>query len=339
MKKVNIGVIGGGMIGEVHIRTILQDGRANVKWLTTRNKKALKELVTKYSIKNSSNNYKDMLKDPELDAVVVATPPFTHLEIGREVLKANKNLIMEKPLAVNKKELLSFEKLAKSKKDLLVMECSARHARLQPKFQFIKKIIENGEIGEVYHIDHRHLTHGVFVEYNPKGKWALDKTKAGGGPFMDWGVYDLSFHLGLFDDKPELKSVKKFMKTNLRKDIKTDVEQHGAAYLEFSNGLTYYYERGSGVHRETANESVIYGTNGSLRFNLCSWDSNEVEVNIEDKKGKINKKIRKVNMSRHKGDNEVFASHFIDCLLGKTTPLLPIETAIKNMKILFGILN
>lgn len=339
MKKLNIGVIGGGMIGEVHIKSVLLDGRAEITWLTTRNKKVLKELTQKYSIPNYSTNYKDMLKDPELDAVIVATPPFTHIEIGRAVINANRNLILEKPLVINIRELNSLLNLAKSKKNLLVMECSARHARLQPKFPYIKNIINSGNIGKVYHIDHTHLTHGVFTEYNPKAKWALDKSKAGGGPFIDWGVYDLSFHLGLFDDKPKLKSMKLFKKNGLRKGIKTDVEQHGAAFMEFSTGLTYYYERGSGVHRETPNQTIIYGTKGSIKFNFCSWDSNVLEINREDKNGKLKTKLKKINMSKHKGDSEVFASHVIDCLLGKSKPEIPLNIAAENLKILFKILK
>ncbi len=294
MRKQNFGIIGGGMIGEVHIKSLLIDGRVNVSWLTTRNKKTLYELAKKYDIHNYSTNYKEMLRDPDVDAVIVATPPYTHLEVGKDVIKANKNLIMEKPLVINSKELNSFVKLVKSTKNLLVMECSARHARLQPKYPYIKNLIKNGEIGKIYHIDHTHLSHGVFTEYNPKAKWALDKLKAGGGPFLDWGVYDLSFHLGLFDDKPELKSLKVFKKNGLREGIKTDIEQHGGVLMEFSNNLTYYYERGSGVHRETPNQTIIYGTKGSIKFNLCSWDSNTIEINIEDKSRKLKTESKQI---------------------------------------------
>jgi predicted dehydrogenase len=328
MKKMNIGIVGGGMIGEVHIRTLQADGRADISWLATRNTQALKKLSDKYKIRNITTNYKEMLKDESLDAVLVATPPFTHLEIGREIIRSKKNLIMEKPLVSNLNDLKKFEKLVSQNKNLLIMECSARHARLQPKFPYIKKMISNGTIGDIYHIEHRHLTHGLFIEYNPWGTWALKKKLAGGGPFMDWGVYDLSFHLGLFDDKLILKSIKTFTKKNIRTDYKSDIEQHGAALMEFSNGVTYYYERGSGVAAEYPNETVIYGTNGSVKFGFCSWDSNVVELTLKGRNGKLRTMIRKVNMSNHRGDNEVFASHVIDCLMGTAKPELPVSTAL-----------
>ena len=158
MKKLNFGIIGGGMIGEVHIKSLLNDGRVNVSWLTTRKRKTLNELSKKYDIRNISTNYIDMLKDPEVDAVIVATPPFTHLEIGKEVIKANKNLIMEKPLVISKRELNSFVNLAKTKPNLLIMECSARHARLQPKYPYIK----NQHQYHVYLENHNEQYHNSY---------------------------------------------------------------------------------------------------------------------------------------------------------------------------------
>ncbi len=64
-----------------------------------------------------------------------------------------------------------------------------------------------------------------------------EQSPGGRGPFMDWGVYDLSFHLGLLDDRPELLSLRRFTRSDLRDMSKlvafSDVEQHGAAWMEF----------------------------------------------------------------------------------------------------------
>ena len=82
----------------------------------------------------------------------------------------------------------------------------------------------------------------------------MNKKLAGGGPFADRGVYDLSFHLGLLNDVPQLKSMQRFTRNDLRDMSKlvafSDIEQHGAAWMEFDTGLTYYYENGGGVHNE-----------------------------------------------------------------------------------------
>jgi len=65
-------------------------------------------------------------------------------------------------------------------------------------------MVESGELGQVYHVRHRHLMRSTFIEYNPRGSWAHSRKQAGGGPLFDWGSYDLSFHLGVLGDAPEL---------------------------------------------------------------------------------------------------------------------------------------
>jgi predicted dehydrogenase len=179
------------------------------------------------------------------------------------------------------------------------------------------------------------------VEYNPKGAWAMNKELAGGGPFADMGVYDLSFHLGLLDDVPQLKSLRSFSRNDLR-DMSnfvefSDVEQHGAAWMEFDTGLTYYYERGAGVHSETPNETRLYGTKGGLRFQFPAWDSNEIEYFYAEN-GKIHKEVFSIDRNTP-DDTFVLVQHFLDCLDGKAQPLMTVQKAAKHMEILFQILE
>jgi predicted dehydrogenase len=223
-----------------------------------------------------------------------------------------------------------------------VLDASCRHTRLTRKFQFIKEIIDSGKLGEIYHIHHNHLARGTFIEWNPSGAWAMDKKRAGGGPFIDWGVYDLSFHLGLLNDVPQLNFVRSFHRNDLR-DVSnlvdfSDVEQHGTAWLEFDTGLTYYYERGAGVHGETPNETRLCGTQGGLRFQFPNWDSNEVEF-FYAANGEPRKEILPIDMSGAPDDSLALTTHFLDCLDGKTEPLMPVRRAAKHMEILFKILG
>jgi predicted dehydrogenase len=223
----------------------------------------------------------------------------------------------------------------------IVLDASCRHTRLTRKFQFIKSILDSGKPGEIYHIHHNHLQRGTFIEYNPNGAWAMDKKLAGGGPFIDWGVYDLSFHLGLLDDVPQLKSLRSFRRNDLR-DVSqrvafSDVEQHGAAWLEFDTGLTYYYERGAGVHAEAPNETRLYGTKGGLRFQFPTWDSNEVEF-FYTEKGEPRREVLTVDTAGAPDDSLALATHFLDCLDG-AEPLMPVQRAAKHMEILFKILG
>jgi predicted dehydrogenase len=342
-KKLNIGIIGAGMIGDNHINSIRQDGRADVTWIATRSAETMKTKLRRHDISQGTTDYREILADKTVDAVIIASPPFTHLDMVKASLKAGKHILLEKPMTVNRHELQQLEKLVNRYPDQIVLECSCRHARLQPKFVKVKEMIDSDAIGDVYHIHHNHLMRSTFIEYNPHGTWALEKTKSGGGPIMDWGVYDLSFHLGLLNDKPCLNKIHSFTRGGLKmfKDphIKQNVEEHGAAYMEFDNGLTYYYERGAGVHCEVTNETRIYGTKGSLLFSFCSWDPPEIEHFYIDKNGNERLVARKVNISRHPDDNLLLIRHFFDCILKGAKPMMPVSLAAKHLHILFDILE
>jgi predicted dehydrogenase len=213
---------------------------------------------------------------------------------------------------------------------------------LTPKFRFIKDFIDSGKLGEIYHIHHNTLGRGTFIEYNPAGAWAMNKKLAGGGPFADRGVYDLSFHLGLLNDVPTLKSMRRFTRNDLRDMSRlvafSDVEQHGAAWMEFDTGLTYYYESGSGVHSEAPNETRMYGTKGGLRFQHFSWDSNEIDF-FTTENGDPRKETFTVDASSGMDDTLAITTHFLDCLDGKAKPLMTVPLAAKHMDILFKILD
>lgn len=342
-KKKNIGIIGAGMIGGVHIDNIHKDGRSQVTWIAARTEKTLKEKLKKHAIENATLDYRDMLQDASLDAVVIAAPPFAHYRMLEDALESGKHVLLEKPAAPNRDELNAAVETVEKHPDLLVLECSCRHARLQPKFEFIKSMIDAGELGEIYYIHHNALSRATFIEYNPAGKWALEKSKAGGGPFIDWGVYDLSFHLGLLDDAPQFKAVKSFTQNGLKvfpdRNLFSDVEEHGGAYLEFDNGLTYYYERGSGVHMEVGNKTRMYGTKGGIQFGFCSWDPPEIEFYHLDKAQNEQHKTLKVDVPEEHDDNFALTKHFLDCLIDNAEPQMTIQLAAKHLDILFRILG
>jgi len=283
-----------------------------------------------------------VLSDPTVDAVVIATPPFLHADQFEAALAAGKHVLLEKPIAESRESLERIVKAVEGAPNLKVLEASCRHTRLTRKFKFIKEIIDSGKLGEIYHIHHNSLGRTTFIEYNPNGAWAMNKKLAGGGPFADRGVYDLSFHLGLLNDVPELKSMQRFTRNDLRDMSKhvafSDIEQHGAAWMEFDAGLTYYYENGGGVHNEASNETRLYGTKGGLRFHHYSWDPNEIEF-FTTENGEPRKEMFSVDTTGAPDDSHAITTHFLDCLDGTTQPLMTVQRAAKHMEILFKILE
>lgn len=341
MKKYKLGIIGAGMYGKVLMRCFQQDARAEIVWVNSASEATTKSAAAEFGVEKWTLDYREILADPAVDAAVIATPPYLHAEQLTAALSAGKHVLLEKPLAESLegvKKIVSAVELAPK---LIVLDASCRHTRLTRKFQFIKAILDSGKLGAIYHIHHNHLSRTTFIEWNPNGAWAMDKKLAGGGPFIDWGVYDLSFHLGLLDDMPQLKSLRSFSRVDLRDVSKlvvfSNVEQHGAAWLEFDTGLTYYYERGAGVHAETPNETRLYGTKGGLRFQFPSWDSNEVEFFYAEN-GEPRKETLSVDTTDLPDDSLALTTHFLDCLDG-AEPLMPVRRAAKHMEILFKILE
>jgi predicted dehydrogenase len=341
MTPIKLGVIGAGMWGTVHMNTIRETGRAEIAWVCDISPQALVRAQETFDIPNSTEDYRDVLADPAVEAVIIASPPFTHAAMAVDILRAGKHLLLEKPMARSESEIVQILDEVERHPELVVLEGSCRHARLNPKYHFIKSMIESGKLGEIYHIAHRHLGQGTFIEYNPDALWSMSRELAGGGPFIDWGEYDFSFHMGVLGDAPELVSVRDARMVGNLRDLGSkapivDVEMHGYALLEFDTGMTYFYERGAGVHNESRNETRIYGTRGGLHFYYTTWEPATVTHFYGDASPE-NEEFE-VDMSEHpRHDNLAFINHFIDCLEGKATPLMPVALAAKHMRMLLQI--
>ena len=332
------------MVAQAHMKNFMADSRTETRWIADISAKAAKLSAKEFNIPNLTRNYKEMLKDPELDAIVVCTPPSSHKTIAIDVMQAGKHLLLEKPMATTPSDAKSIVREAAKHPKLVISGCTCRHARLNPKFSYIKKIIASGQLGRVYHIRHCSLGRQgrPGIEYNPKAKWFLDREISGGGPFFDWGVYDLSFHLGILDDKPELIRADGFCINGLDKHFPHGngyVEEHGNMFMRFSGGLTYSWERSNNVHAHSCHETRIYGTKGGLSFSYLSSGSNEIEYYYidGDGKGKAKNKTLRVNMSKHKGDIVELGAAFVAALTGKGPLPMSLEVELRNLQILFAL--
>ena len=339
----NFGIIGAGMIAENHIQNLMRTGRAKICWINAKTQPSVDKVAEKYQIPNKTTNYHDVLSDPSVDAVVITTPPALHKQMFIDAVKAGKNVLLEKPVGMNLKEVDEMIAVANAYPKLKISGCSARHARLQPKFRKVKEIIDSGILGEIYYIHHNaaRRQERPGIEYHPTAKWFLNKAIAGGGPLFDWGVYDLSFHLGLLSDKPELENAETlFMRNGLdRKNPGTDiydVEEHFAVRMKFSGGLSYFWERASHANVDAPNETRIYGTQGGIKLNFCSWDPNEIKV-YSTGNNETGDAITETVLVDMEGQDDGFelSKHYIDVLDGTTEPLMPLELARKHLDIIF----
>ncbi len=344
-KQFVFGIIGAGMIAEKHIAGLQKSGNVKIKWIARKDEEKLADICKKYNIPHGTTNYHDILKDEEVDAVVITSPPQMHFQMFKDAVDSKKHILLEKPAAIKKGHLIEMLRLANENPDLIISDCSSRHARLQPKFLKVKEIIDSGKLGDIYFIHHNSVARQSRpgIEYHPSAKWFLNKEIAGGGVLFDWGVYDLSFHLGVLNDKPELLDFKLlFMKNGLdKKDPETnifDVEEHFAVSMDMSNDLKYYWEHATNANMEAENETRIYGTKGGIKLSFCSWEKNIIEFFYvdEDGKGKAVKEVIEIDMSKQE-DNDALSKHFVNVLLGKEKNAMPLSLAAKHLDIIYRI--
>jgi predicted dehydrogenase len=336
---ITVAIVGGGMFGAKHVDCFRGDPRARVKWMGVRSDASLAEWSRDPRVERATRRLEEILGDPEVDAVVVATPPGSHAELALAVLRAGKHLLLEKPLAATRAQAAAVVEEAARRPGQVVLEASCRHARLTPKFPLVKGLVDSGRLGTIYHLHHVMLTPDTFLDWNPRGRWALSRAEAGGGPLFDWGEYDLSFLLGILGDAPALRAVAAFQRGGLR-TVAGDVEQHAAAFLTFDGGLTLAYERGAGVHGRAGLETRIHGTRGGLRLSYLTWESPELELFCEGPDGRPVREVLTVDMSGHRFDDNVpLVAHFLDCVEGKATPAMPVDLAYKHLDVILRMLE
>lgn len=147
--EVNIGVIGTSWWSELVFLPILQnDERANLVAVCGRNQDRAKEMAEKYKIPEVYNDYRDMIQQASLDAIVVATPDDTHYEMVMAALDAGLHVLCEKPVALNADRARAMLHKAET--------VGVKHMVMYthhwfPNVQRVKQLLDEDYIGKVYH--------------------------------------------------------------------------------------------------------------------------------------------------------------------------------------------
>jgi len=158
-KKTNVGVVGCGYWGPNLIRNFRSLSDCTLKTMCDVSEDRLRHLKTLYPEVAAETRYDQMLRDSELDAVVIATSVRYHYPMAKASLLAGKHTLIEKPLASSTAECEELIEIAK-KNGLILM---VGHTFLySPAVRKIKEIVEWGDIGEIRYICARRLNLGLF---------------------------------------------------------------------------------------------------------------------------------------------------------------------------------
>ena len=198
---MKIAVIGCGTIANAaHIPSYMNNKEAEIKYFCDIIPERAEEAVKKYGCGTAVVDYKEVLADPEIEAISVCTPNKAHSEITIAALEAGKNVLCEKPAARVYEDALKMQEAQhKSGKVLNIGVVN----RFNYNVNKMKEIIDAGELGEIYQVYVSFRSHRSIPGL---GGAFTDKSIAGGGVTIDWGVHVFDLVMYCCGD-PKVKTV------------------------------------------------------------------------------------------------------------------------------------
>ena len=335
--KLRCAVIGAGGIGLDHLHSLSTCHRAAAVALAESSAQRAREASARFNVPRSYADYRELLEQPDIDAVTIALPNHLHGPVAIEALKSRKHVLLEKPMATSAKEAAKIVEVAKNMKRTLMV---AQTLRFNRHTQAAKAIMERGELGEVYHARCFWRRRSGIPRI---GSWFTQKKFAGGGCLYDLGVHLLDACLHLLKDF-EVASVcgqtfAKFGPRGLGEmdwgksevDPKRlfDVEDYAVALLRLKSGRTVAMEAAWACfqNQETREYGIdLLGTNAGLSLYPAKLFRNALD-GLETIQFNANK-------VPHSEDR---IHHFVSCVLDGRKPLVPAEESLKVQQILDAI--
>jgi len=249
LNKINWGIIGCGRIAHKFVSDLALIDDAVLTAVASRSYEKADEFAQKHKAKKAYGSYDELFLDPEVDIVYIATPHHLHAEVSIKAMENDKHVLCEKPLSINKKEADSIIETSRRTKRFFM---EALWTRFNPSFVAAKKLIDDGEIGEIKYINADFAFRSEFS--------TEDRTlniNLGGGAILDIGIYPVFLCYSLLGVPKEILAKSIFHKTALS-DIQTSMIFH---YAEAQAVLYSSFESQSDM------VARISGTQGQIYLN------------------------------------------------------------------------
>lgn len=263
-EMINFATIGTGWITTSFIQSAQASGRYNLVSVYSRSQESASSFASKHSINKTHTLLEELIADPEINAVYIASPNSLHFAHAKQCLAGGKHVLLEKPATSTSKELDELFALAKFK-NVFLLE-AFRHI-YEPNFLIIQKALEERKLGSIF---------GATLNYASRSS-RFDSVLAGqvpnifsleysGGCLVDLGVYPISAAIALFGP-PVSSTYKPTM-------LSTGVDGGGFVTLSYEKfGVSI---NSSKIYTSTA-PSEIYGEKGTIVLNAVT-DISQVDV-------------------------------------------------------------
>ncbi len=236
-----------------------------------------KEFAVANDIARWHENPHDVIKDPEVNIVYIATPPGSHLEYALETIAAGKPVYIEKPMARTAAECEQIN-LAADKSGIPVYV--AYYRRSLPYFLKVKEILESGTLGKILTIHMDQHFPARAEDYNKESPpWRVVPEISGGGYFHDVGCHALDILIYLLGDPVEVNG----QTTNLTELY--EPEDHVTALVRFPGDILMSANWSFVIPEEQSKDRIhVSGENGSLSFSVFSFEPISVKTSNEEHK-------------------------------------------------------
>ena len=267
MKQINWGFIGCGEVTEKKSGPAFNEVEGSqVVAVMSRSENKARSYAERHHIRKWYTDAQELIDDPDVNAIYIATPPSSHATFAIMAMRAGKPVYVEKPLAASYNDCIRINRISEQ----TGVPCFvAYYRRYLPYFQKVKEIIQNGTIGKVINVQLRFSVPPRDLDYKNEKElpWRLQPDIAGGGYFYDLAPHQIDLLQNIFGVITRAHGYPA-NRAHLYK-----AEDSVSACFFFENGVT-----GSGswcfVGHESAKEDCIeiIGDRGSLSFSVFTYE-------------------------------------------------------------------
>ena len=261
-RVIHWGILGLGKIAHKFARDLTAVPGAKLRSVGSRSASKAAAFAKEYQVDKSYSSYEDLVNDPDLDIIYVATPHALHFENTMMCLNAGKSVLCEKPIALNALQAEQMIGLAK-KKNLFLME--GIWTRFIPGTQKVLNLLKEGTIGEVQYMK---SDFGFRVSAPPESR--LLDPKLGGGALLDIGIYPLYLSLLLLGKPQQIKAEAILDERG--------IDMYCAMTGRYGGNVISVME--ASFLSNTPTEAFIYGSKGCIHLKSQFHNCRDIEVTI-----------------------------------------------------------
>ncbi len=266
METINWGIIGAGDVCEKKSGpAFYKTDHSKLIAVMRRNEEKAKDFAMRHHVPKYYTNALDLINDPEINAIYVATPPDSHKQYAIKALYAGKPVYVEKPMAMSYKECLAIIKASEESGQKLFV---AYYRRALPYFRKVKELLEEGAIGNILTVNVTYLRPPLKSDFiKEEQTWRVKKDIAGEGYFYDMAPHTLDILDFLLGEIEEAKGYTR----NL--GYLYEVKDTISAIMQFTSGITGTGQWCFVTSEKSITDTIrIVGTKGELNFNTFAFE-------------------------------------------------------------------